>query len=503
MNSSIISKFVKSRLGNYKQQINSVDNSLPYQLSIPKKVGIIGAGLAGVSAAIYLSERNFNVTVFERDSFIGGKVGSWPVKFEDNYQTNVEHGFHAFFRQYYNLRNLLNKIDAYKNLMPIDDYLIMTKDLGDYSFKEIKTTPIENILSMRKAGIYSFKDIMKNPKFSKLIALLNYDKEKTYEKFDEVSFKEFAEEVNLPPQMILMFTTFSRAFFAEPQYISMAELIKSFHFYFLSNNHGLIYDVLDDDFEKTLWEPAMKYLNIRDAKIKLNTPINSITRNKNNFIINEEPFDYLIMASDIKGTKKIIGNSDYIKLNHHEVYSQINQQKQSQRYAVLRIWIDKDVRTDVPFFIFIDALKILDSVTVYHRMEKTSKDWVKQNNGGIFELHSYALPDDFPENEVREQLLNEFESYFPEIKNYKIKYEYLQIRDDFTAFHTNLFNSRPGFKTKIEKLYLAGDWVKLDCPAMLMEAAITSAMFCVNDILSKEELKQEPIFSVPLKGILA
>jgi isorenieratene synthase len=503
MNSPIISKFVKNRLGDYKQQINSIDNSLPHQLPIPKKVGIIGGGLAGVSAAIYLSERNFNVTVFERDSFLGGKVGSWSVKFDDNYQTTVEHGFHAFFRQYYNLRDLLKKIDAYKNLIPIDDYLIMTKDLGDYSFKEIKTTPIENILSMRKAGIYSFKDIMKNPKFSKLTSLLNYDKEKTYKKFDKISFKEFAEEVNLPPQMRLMFTTFSRAFFAEPQYISMAELIKSFHFYFLSNDYGLIYDVLNDDFEKTLWEPAKKYLNNHSAKIKLSIPINSIIKNENKFIINEEEFDYLILASDIKGTKKIISNSDYIKSNHPEFYSQINQQKQSQRYTVLRIWIDKDVRADIPFFIFTDALKILDSVTVYHRMEKTSEDWVQKNGGGIFELHSYALPNDFPEEEVKNQLLEEFVSYFPEIKDYKIKYEYLQIRDDFTAFHTNLFKNRPGFKTTVENLYLAGDWVKLDCPAMLMEAATTSAMYCVNDILLKERLKQEVIFSVPVKGILA
>ena len=133
MSGSIISKFVKNRLGNYKQQINSVDNSLPHQLSSSKMVGIIGAGLAGISAAIYLAERNFNVTVFEKDSFLGGKVGSWPVNFEDGYQTNVEHGFHAFFRQYYNLRNLLVKINAYDNLIPIDDYLIMTKNLGNYS----------------------------------------------------------------------------------------------------------------------------------------------------------------------------------------------------------------------------------------------------------------------------------------------------------------------------------------------------------------------------------
>ncbi len=35
---------------------------------------------------------------------------------------------------------------------------------------------------------------------------------------------------------------------------------------------------------------------------------------------------------------------------------------------------------------------------------------------------------------------------------------------------------RPTVKTKVENLFLAGDWVKLENPAMLMEAATTSAL---------------------------
>jgi len=38
---------------------------------------------------------------------------------------------------------------------------------------------------------------------------------------------------------------------------------------------------------------------------------------------------------------------------------------------------------------------------------------------------------------------------------------------------------------------------------MLMEAATTSALYCANDIFRKESLKQESMYSVPLKGILA
>ncbi|MEJ2194302.1 MAG: FAD-dependent oxidoreductase [Ignavibacteriaceae bacterium] len=503
MSSSFIARFVEKRLGNYKQQINTVDPSSPLLLTSTKKVAIIGGGLAGVSASVYLAERNFDITIFERDPFLGGKIGSWSVRLDDGFSTNIEHGFHAFFRQYYNLRNLLNKIDVHKYLIPIDDYLIMAKDLGNYSFKKIKCTPIENILSMRKSGIYSLGDLIANPKFNRLTSLLSYNREKTFESFDKKSFKDFADEANLPPKMRLMFTTFSRAFFSEPKYISLAELIKSFHFYFLSNDLGLIYDVLNDDFEKTLWAPAEKFLDKYKSRIKLSAPVNLINKDESKFFINGEEFDYLIIASDIKGTKEIISNSDYIKSEYPDFYSKIIQQKQSQRYAVLRIWTDKDVKEDVPFFIFTDAIKILDSVTIYHRMEKSSEEWVRKNGGGIYELHSYALPDDFPEKEVREQLLKEFEEYFPEVTGHKIIYKYLQVKDDFTAFHTNLFKDRPTVKTEIEKMYLAGDWVKLDCPAMLMEAATTSALYSVNEILKNEGLQELPIYSVPLKGIFA
>ncbi len=500
---SLIKNFVKKKLNNYQIQANEIDKSLLKRISATKKVAVIGSGIAGLTSAILLSERGFKVKLFERDNFLGGKIGSWKVKFNDGFETNVEHGFHAFFRQYYNLRKILKKIDSHKYLIPIDDYLIKTKKYGDFSFKNIDTTPISNILSMRKSGIYSIKDILSNPKFSRLITLLTYDREKTFKKYDHVSFKEFADNINLPPEMQLMFTTFSRAFFAEPQYISMAELIKSFHFYFLSNDHGLLYDVLNDDFQKTLLSPAEKFIKNNNGEIELNSPIFSIQKVKDKFSVKDEIFDYVILATDIPGTKKIFANSDFIKYGEKEFYNQIMNQKKSQRYAVLRIWMDKRFGDNLPFFVFTDALKILDSVTFYHNMEKESSDWAIKNNGGIYELHSYALPDDFNEKNVRNQFIEEFFDYFPELKTSKILYENIQIKKDFTAFHTNLFNNRPEPITAIKHLYLTGDWIKLKTPAMLMEASTSSAILAVNDIFKKENLQEEAYFTVPTQGIFS
>jgi isorenieratene synthase len=495
-------KLIEKKVGGYTHQLNHVDTSLAMNLTTTKSVAVIGAGLAGMSAAAYLAPRGFRVDVYEKDSFIGGKVGSWPVTFEDGYKTNVEHGFHGFFAQYYNLRNLMKTIGAAKHFIPLSDYLIKTLDQGDFSFKKIDTTPIYNLLSMAKNGIYKLSDMMSWNRGSNMVPLLKYDRNKTFNKYDNFSFQDFIDKVNLPRELQLIFITFSRAFFAEPKYMSMAELIKSFHYYFLSNDLGIIYDVLNDDFEKTLWDPFQNHLKDHDHSICLGTQINQIGYENDKFIVSGKTYDYLIIASDVKNTPKLIANSEELKSAYSDFTSQLMSVKTSQKYAVLRIWIDKNVEGELPFFIFTDAVKILDSVTIYHQMEKTSADWVKENGGGIFELHSYAVPDDMTDGEeVRQQLLDEFEKYFPEIKDYQIQYEYFQFRDDFTAFHTNLYHSRPEYKTPVPNLYLAGDWVKLPCPAMLMEAATTSALYAANDIFVKENLRQEPILSVPLKGI--
>jgi isorenieratene synthase len=497
-------KFIENRFKGYRHQLNNVDKSLPIALEKRKNVAVIGAGLAGMSAAAYLAPRGFKIDVFEKDSFIGGKIGSWPVTFDDGYQTNVEHGFHGFFRQYYNLLDLLEKVGAKKNLIPLSDYLIKTLTIGDFSFKKIATTPILNLLSMARHGIYSFSQMMSKTRSSNLMPLLQYDREKTFEKYDQISFKQFAGEANLPKQLHLIFTTFARAFFAEPQYMSLGELIKSFHFYFLSNDLGIIYDVLDNDFEESLWTPFTEFLDKYDTRIHTNTAVENIGYQDGKFILNNSEFDYLIIASDVKNTPKLMANSPDLKKTFPSVTAQLSDLKTSQRYAVLRIWINKNVKGDLPFFIFTDAVKILDSITIYHQMEKTSAQWVEKNGGGIFELHSYAVPDDMVDgDEVRKQLLIEFEQYFPEVSGYKIQYENFQFRDDFTAFHTGLYQNRPGFKTEAPNLFLAGDWVKLPSPAMLMEAATTSALYTANEIFNNERLQSDPLFSVPLRGILS
>lgn len=493
---------IKTKLQNYRVQLNNPDVSLPFHLMNKKKVAVIGGGIAGISATANLAERGFDVTLFEKEKFLGGKIGSW--EFESKGEIlRAEHGFHAFFRQYYNLREFLKKIGAYDQLIPIDDYLILLEDGKSMGFKGLENTPGLNVLALRKRGVFNFITLI-SPFSMPFLSLLKYDRTKTFKKFDKENFEHYAKRTLMPKRMRLVFNSFARAFFSEPDKMSMAELIKGFHFYFLSNEDGLLYDVLNDDFEVSFLTPSRIFIERNGGKIRLNTPVNSIKQHPHGFTVNEEDFDYVILCTDVKNIQPILSNSQSLQ-QFENFRNSISNLKVSDRYAVLRIWTDKfENNPELPFFIFTDRLKALDSITLYHKMEKSSIQWSDKNKGGIFELHSYALPESLKENEeIRQQLLDEFFHYFPELKELAIVHEYFQHRNDFPAFHTGLYDRRPEIITDIPGLFLAGDWVKMNNCTMLMEAAYTSGSIAANEIMKLEGIRENLLEAVPQKGVLA
>lgn len=71
-----------------------------------RKAVVIGAGLAGLTAAIELLDAGFAVDVYESRNFAGGKVGSWV----DRDGNHIEMGLHVFFGCYYNVFDVMRKL---------------------------------------------------------------------------------------------------------------------------------------------------------------------------------------------------------------------------------------------------------------------------------------------------------------------------------------------------------------------------------------------------------
>jgi isorenieratene synthase len=175
----------------------------------------------------------------------------------------------------------------------------------------------------------------------------------------------------------------------------------------------------------------------------------------------------------------------------------------SQPYAVLRLWVDRPAGEGLPGFVITDKERLLDSITFYHHVEKTSAAWATRTGGSVLELHCYAVPDGTDEATIAATLKEELFERAPHLRGGRILGEHLQVNRNFTAFHTGMHAGRPGVETEHPGLVLAGDWVACPTPAMLMEAAVTSGLLAANVILRRRGLREEAVYSVPTRGLLA
>ncbi len=501
---SLLAKLIEWKLGGYRQQLNRVDRSLPEKVSGERRVAVIGGGLAGLSAAALLAERGFQVTLLEKNAYLGGKLGAWRERLTDGFEADVEHGFHAFFRHYYNLNELLSRVGVRRKLVPVPRYLILTRDGKELSFDGRDSVPVLNLLALARRGLYRLKEVALGPAGQEMEAFLRYDREATFAQFDSVPFSAFSAKAQLPGSLRTVFTTFSRAFFADEDELSTAELIKSFHFYYLSHDRGLVYDYLAGGYDADLLAPFERYLSARGVVVRRSTPVGQLRRAASGALeVDGQLFEHVVLAADVRAAQALLRAQPLVQAEDPQLLERLSAMRAGRRYAVLRLWLDRRAREGFPVFVSTERVGELDAVAFLEQADPRCAAWAKTNGGTVLELHSYAVSDGCADEQaVRDGLLAGLHHFLPELREAKVVHEHLQVRNDFTALHVGMAASRPGVSTRVKGLHLAGDWVALPMPAMLMEAAHTSALLAVNQVCEAERLQPFPVYSVPLRGVL-
>jgi predicted NAD/FAD-dependent oxidoreductase len=83
------------------------------------EVVIAGAGLAGLSAAHRLLEQGFDVTLFEANDYLGGKLGA---RRDPRTGEFYEHSYHMYLNWYHNFWQLMDEIGARRHFLPMPTF---------------------------------------------------------------------------------------------------------------------------------------------------------------------------------------------------------------------------------------------------------------------------------------------------------------------------------------------------------------------------------------------
>ncbi len=476
---------------------------------------VVGGGLAGIAAACVLAERGVEVTVMEREESLGGRLRTWTESLPDGSELRMERGFHAFFRQYYNLRELLRRVDPdLRRLVRLHDYPVLAPGGALQSFEDLPTRPPWNIISLvRRADTFRYRDLLRVNGLAAL-DMLRFDPQGTYERHDGSTAREYLDSLRFPPAARrMLFDVFSHSFFNPEDEMSAADLLMMFHFYFMANPEGLVFDVLDDEFEASLWTPFRTYLEGLGVRFRLGTEVTSIRRPPGARWTVEhaktggagpgpsEAADLVVLAVTVPGLRGIVGSSP--GLGTQDWRRQVADLDLTLPFAVWRLWLDGPVNADRQPFVGTAGYPLLDNISVYERFEGESRRWADESGGSVVELHAYAVPPGVDEPELRTSMLGGMHDLYPETRAASIVHEVFRVDRDCPAFPPGGHARRPGVETPVAGVALAGDFVRLPFPTALMERAAASGVLAANRLLSEWEIRPEPLWSVPLRGPLA
>lgn len=465
-----------------------------------------------MAAATVLSERGIPVTLFEQERFLGGRVGAWTDRLSDGTPFEMERGFHAFFRNYHNLRALLRRVDPeLQQLLPMTDYPLLGPNGARESFADLpRTTPFNVMELVRRTPSLRMRDLSRVHVPSAL-EMLRFDPEATYARWDQLTARQYLDGLRFPANARrMLFEVFAHSFFNPEDNYSAGELLAMFHFYFLGNPDGLPFDVMKRPFSHAFLQPLEAYLRGRGVDIRMGTTVERIERRKGGgFILATSSGtsteriegDGLVLATNVPGLQKLKARAPGTLGEALE--RSIDSLAVTSRFAVLRLFLDRPAPKDASPFAGTAGVGILDNISVYEQFEDESRQIAAARNGSVIELHAYGIDDALTDEEIRAQLLDGLYAIHPETKSARIVEERFLVRADCPSFAPGSHPLRPTVETALPDLALAGDYVKLPFASALMERATTSGMMAANVHLRRFAMREEPIRRGPRVGMLA
>lgn len=471
-------------------------------------VVVVGGGIAGLAAATGLAEGGVRVRLVEAQPTLGGRARSWPVPLPVG-QGTMSRGFHAFFRQYYNLRALLRRADpALSRLVPVADYPLQLapadggRPVVD-SFSQIPRTPPWNLVGfVARSPSFGLADLAKVDVRAAL-DLVRVRFPASYAELDGMSAADLLDRLRFPDRARhLALEVFARSFFADPREFSAGELVAMFHTYFVGSAEGLLFDVPDDDYDAALWAPLAHYLAGLGVVIDTETRVEGITAAGERLAVattaGELRADAVVLALDTRALQSLVAGAGW--LGDPEWRSRIASLRNAPPFGVGRRWLARRV-PGVSAFLGTSGYGPLDNLSRLDAFEAGAARWAARTGGTVLEVHGYALTDSSDATRVR--LWQEAERIHPELGRAEVRAEQWLVADDCPLVDCSPWRLRPTVETPDPRVVLAGDLVRSDWPIALMERAATTGWQAANTLLARFGRPGHELWSPPLSGLLA
>ncbi len=364
---------------------------------------VVGGGIAGLAAATGLAERGVRVRLLEAEPTLGGRVRAWPVAGPDGPVT-MSRGFHAFFRQYYNLRALLRRADPGADPAGADRRLPAATGAragaasGGGLVHHIPRTPPWNLVGF-VAQSPSFRAVRpgEGGRHAPPWACSGCGSRDTYTDLDGVSAADVLDRLRFPrgrpapgaggvrPQLL-----------RRPAGVLRRRAGGDVPHLLRRLGRGLLFDVPDDDYDTALWAPLGRVP--RPARGRGAAPARGHRARRDRrrgVVVAHRP-------GEPRGGRRRAGRStrpacttwprppDW--LGDAAWRERVAALRTAPPFGVGRRWLAGRLR-GVPAFLGTSGYGPLDNLSRLDAFEAGAARWAERAGGSVVEVHGYALSD--------------------------------------------------------------------------------------------------------------
>jgi zeta-carotene desaturase len=453
-------------------------------------VAVVGGGLAGLAAACGLGDAGFDVTLFERRPYLGGRASSYEHPGTGEVVDNCQHlllGCCTNLIDFYERLGVSGKIRWFDEMTFIEPGGRASRVAPSFL-----PAPLHNAPSFLRAHYLSLRDKLAIGRaFAAMTGKLPGDSEENFLHWLQRHHQtEMAIERFWKPIL-------TSALNDDLERMSVPHSMQVFRKSFLKSaaagRIGLPSVPLSD-----LYATAIDYLRHRGGQVLLRTPVASIVPQSEHVKISSSAgaraFDFAVLAVPFQTAASLLPHDDLAA----PLKTGLERFTPSPITGI-HLWFDREV-TPLPHAVLLDR-----TIQWMFQKSKFQEDGLRDASGSYMELvvsSSKTLVQTSRE-EILDVAQRELAEFFPEVKAAKVV-KAAVIKEVYATYSIlpGLDQYRPPAPTAWPRLFLAGDWIATEWPAT-MEGAVRSGYLAAEAITAAaDEPLKFLVADLPATGLM-